>query len=59
MLEEDALNVLSQKSCSIILPHWSIALIIDDLFLALRSFFSFSFSFWSAAHVLRPVDSCL
>ena len=56
MLEEDALNVLNQKSCSIILPHWSIALIIDDLFLALQSFF---FSFWSAAHVLRPVDSCL
>ena len=52
MLEEDALNVLNQKSCSIILPHWSIALIIDDLFLALVFFFFF----WSAAHVLRPVD---
>lgn len=55
VLEEDALNVLNQISCSIILPHWSIALIIDDLFLALQSFFSF----WSAARVLRPVDSCL
>ena len=43
MLEEDALNVLNQKSCSIILPHWSIALIIDDLFLALQSFFVFFF----------------
>lgn len=54
VLEADALNVLNQISCSIILPHWSIALIIDDLFLALQSSFFF---FWSAAHVLRLVDS--
>ena len=45
MLEEDALNVLNQISCSIILPHGSIALIIDDLFLTFYSLFFFFFLF--------------
>ena len=45
VLEEDALNVLNQISCSIILPHGSIALIIDDLFLTFYSLFFFFFSF--------------